>query len=53
MTHGITLGKLASTIHAYPTQGELLWKVANLFNKTRFSPSMKAWASWLLKRRLG
>lgn len=48
MTHGITLGQLAQTIHPYPTRSELLFKVASAYNRTRLTPRVKGWmARWL------
>ena len=42
MQHGIGLGKIANTIHPYPTQGEAVRKVGDLYNRTRLTPSRKA-----------
>jgi hypothetical protein len=39
MTHGLTLAQIASTIHAYPTRSEVVFKVASAYNKTRFTPT--------------
>jgi len=41
MTHGIGLGKIATAIHPYPTQGEAIRKVGDLYNKTRLTPFVK------------
>jgi pyruvate/2-oxoglutarate dehydrogenase complex dihydrolipoamide dehydrogenase (E3) component len=41
MTHGLGLGALASTMHPYPTQGEMLRKVADAYNRTRVTPILK------------
>jgi pyruvate/2-oxoglutarate dehydrogenase complex dihydrolipoamide dehydrogenase (E3) component len=41
MTAGIGLGKLASTIHPYPTQAEAIKKVADAYNRTRLTPLVK------------
>ncbi len=47
MTNGIGLGKIASTIHPYPTIGEAVRKVGDLYNRTRLTPkvasAMKKW----------
>lgn len=51
MTHGLTLGKIASTIHPYPTQSEVIFKVASEWNRTRLTPSVKGWMKWLLAMR--
>ena len=50
MTHGLGLRKIASTIHPYPTQGDAIRKVGDLYNRTRLTPFVKAlfrkWLSW-------
>ncbi len=38
MTGGLKLGTLAGTIHAYPTQVEVLKRIADQYNKTRLTP---------------
>lgn len=50
MTHGLGLKKIASTIHPYPTQGEAIRKVGDLYNRTRLTPLVKKlfkkWLAW-------
>ncbi len=46
MTHGLTLGQIASTIHPYPTRSELLFKVASAWNKGRLAPWMSQAMGW-------
>jgi len=50
MTHGLGLKKIASTIHPYPTQGDAIRKVGDLYNRTRLTPFVKGlfrkWLSW-------
>ena len=50
MTHGLGLKKIASTIHPYPTQGDAIRKVGDLYNRTRLTPFVKSlfrkWLSW-------
>ena len=50
MTHGLGLGKIASTIHPYPTQAEAIRKVGDMYNKTRLTPFVKSlfekWLTW-------
>ncbi len=50
MQHGIGLKKLASTIHPYPTQAEVIRKVGDQYNRTRLTPRIKRlmanWFSW-------
>lgn len=41
MTHGLTMGQLAATIHAYPTRSEVVFKAASAWNRTRLKPWMK------------
>ncbi len=38
MTTGLSLGKLAGVIHPYPTQASAVQKVAQAYNKKRFTP---------------
>jgi pyruvate/2-oxoglutarate dehydrogenase complex dihydrolipoamide dehydrogenase (E3) component len=44
MTHGIGLGKIARTIHPYPTQAEAIKKIGDAYNRTRLTP----WVKWML-----
>lgn len=53
MTHGVTLGGLANTIHAYPTQSEVLWKAAGAYNRSRMTPTIKGWLQRWFRWRLG
>lgn len=50
MTHGLGLKKIAATIHPYPTQGEAIRKVGDLYNRTRLTPFVKKlfhkWLEW-------
>jgi hypothetical protein len=50
MTQGIGLGSIANAIHPYPTQAEAIRKTGDLFNKTRFTPTVakwfKRWLAW-------
>lgn len=50
MTQGIGLGAIASTIHPYPTQGEAIRKVGDVYARTRLTPFVgkliKTWLSW-------
>ena len=50
MKYGIGLGKIAATIHAYPTFAELARKAGDKYNKTRLTPTAKKIFSWLYKR---
>ena len=48
VTHGIGLKKVASTIHPYPTNGEIWKKVADAHNRSRLTPTVKKWMTrWL------
>lgn len=42
MTQKIGLGSIANCIHPYPTQGEAIRKVGDLYNKTRLTPRVAA-----------
>jgi pyruvate/2-oxoglutarate dehydrogenase complex dihydrolipoamide dehydrogenase (E3) component len=50
MTAGIGLKTLAGTIHPYPTQSEALKRIADAYNRTRLSPTVKSlltkWLGW-------
>jgi pyruvate/2-oxoglutarate dehydrogenase complex dihydrolipoamide dehydrogenase (E3) component len=47
ITHGIGLGKIASTIHPYPTQSEVFRKAANQWRKGKLTPTVrKIFALW-------
>jgi pyruvate/2-oxoglutarate dehydrogenase complex dihydrolipoamide dehydrogenase (E3) component len=50
--HGIGLGGIASTIHAYPTFAELARKLGDKYNKTRLTPRAKKIFAWLYRRNL-
>lgn len=41
ITHGIGLRKLASVIHPYPTQAEVVKRAADAYNRTRLTPFVK------------
>lgn len=48
MTAGVGLGTLAKTIHPYPTQAEVIKKVADAYGRTRLTPVVK----WLFEKIL-
>ena len=50
MNAKIGLGKIASTIHAYPTFAELARKAGDKYNKTRLTPRAKKVFTWLYQR---
>jgi len=41
ITAGVGLGKIASTIHPYPTQGEVVKKAADLWRRGKLTPTVK------------
>jgi hypothetical protein len=41
MTHKLGLGKIADTIHPYPTQSEAIRQVGEAYNRTRLTPFTK------------
>lgn len=51
MKHGIGLGGIAETIHAYPTFAELARKAGDRYNRTRLTPRAKAAFTWLYRRQ--
>lgn len=50
MTRKIGLGSIANVIHPYPTQGEAVRQVGDLYNRTRLTPKVKnlfgKWLEW-------
>jgi pyruvate/2-oxoglutarate dehydrogenase complex dihydrolipoamide dehydrogenase (E3) component len=51
MTHKLGLKQIADTIHPYPTQGEAIRQVGDLYNRTRLTPLAKSIFSWLMAWR--
>lgn len=41
MTNGLGLGAIGKTMHPYPTQGEVLRKVADAWRRTKLTPFVK------------
>lgn len=50
MKHKLSLGALASVVHPYPTEAEIINKVAIEYNKTRLTPRIKRIMNWWMKR---
>ena len=50
MKHGIGLGKIAATIHVYPTFSEVARKAGDQYNKTRLTPFARKLFAWLYRR---
>jgi pyruvate/2-oxoglutarate dehydrogenase complex dihydrolipoamide dehydrogenase (E3) component len=48
--HGIGLGGIAATIHAYPTFAELARKLGDKYNKKRLTPLARKIFGWLYRR---
>ncbi|HVA40897.1 MAG TPA: mercuric reductase [Candidatus Binataceae bacterium] len=48
---GIGLGRIAGVIHPYPTQAEVIKKIADAYNRTRLTPSRKRLLTRLLAWR--
>jgi pyruvate/2-oxoglutarate dehydrogenase complex dihydrolipoamide dehydrogenase (E3) component len=50
MTAGLGLSAIGKTIHPYPTQGEVIKKLADAYNRTRLTPTvqkvLRAWLRW-------
>lgn len=50
MNHKIGLGSIANVIHPYPTQGEAVRKLGDLYNRTKLTPFVKRlfskWLNW-------
>ncbi len=52
MKHGIGLGKIAKTIHAYPTFAEAARKLGDSYNRTKLTPRAKSIFTWLFQRQI-
>ena len=50
MTKRLSLGALSGTIHCYPTQVEVLKRIADAYFRTKLTPRvaglMKKWLAW-------
>ncbi|HEU5359648.1 MAG TPA: mercuric reductase [Candidatus Deferrimicrobiaceae bacterium] len=50
VTAGLGLSAIGKTIHPYPTQGEVIKKLADAYNRTRLTPTVKkileTWLRW-------
>ena len=50
MGQGIGLGRIARTIHPYPTQADAIRRLGDAYNRTRLTPRVKrllaAWLRW-------
>ncbi len=51
VTHGLGLRKLATVIHPYPTQAEVIKRAADSYNRTRLTPGVKRLFKWVLAWR--
>lgn len=49
MTNGIGLGKIAASIHPYPTQAEAIRKVGDVYSRTKLTPFAARFLKWMLK----
>jgi pyruvate/2-oxoglutarate dehydrogenase complex dihydrolipoamide dehydrogenase (E3) component len=45
------LGTIANVIHPYPTQGEVIKKAADAYNRGRLTPRVKTLFKWWLAAR--
>lgn len=50
ITNGLGLGAIGDTIHPYPTQAEVIKRLADAYNRTRLTPFVKkllsGWMKW-------
>ncbi|MCO4744199.1 MAG: mercuric reductase [Proteobacteria bacterium] len=51
MTNGVTLGQIASTIHAYPTRMDIVKRLGDSYNRTRLTPFVATLLKTLLAWR--
>ena len=49
MAGGLGLGGLTSVIHPYPTQADAIRQVANAYNRTRLTPTVKRLFEWVIR----
>lgn len=49
MTNRVGLGKIAASIHPYPTQGEAIRKVGDLYSRTKLTPFAARFLKWMLR----
>jgi pyruvate/2-oxoglutarate dehydrogenase complex dihydrolipoamide dehydrogenase (E3) component len=49
VTHGIGLAKIASVIHPYPTQGEVVKKAADIWRRGKLTPTVKKIFDWFFR----
>lgn len=51
ITNGLGISAIAKTIHPYPTQGEIIKRLGDAYNRTRLTPFVKnllsGWLKWL------
>ena len=53
MTNKVGLGKIASTIHPYPTQAEAIRKLGDQFNRTKLTPTSTKLLHFLMRLNVG
>jgi len=53
MTHGLGMGKLASSIHPYPTQAEAIRKLGDQYSKSRLTSTTKRLLDFLMRLNVG
>lgn len=53
MSNGIGLGKIAASIHPYPTQSEAIRKLGDQYNRTRLTRTSKGMLGFLRKFNVG
>jgi pyruvate/2-oxoglutarate dehydrogenase complex dihydrolipoamide dehydrogenase (E3) component len=49
VTHGIGLNQIASVIHPYPTQGEVVKKAADTWRRGKLTPTVKKVFDWFFR----
>lgn len=49
MTAGISLGKIGSVIHPYPTESEIIKRAADTYNRRRLTPQTRRLLSGIIK----
>jgi pyruvate/2-oxoglutarate dehydrogenase complex dihydrolipoamide dehydrogenase (E3) component len=47
-THGLKLSHIASTIHPYPTKGEIVKRLGDAYMRTKLTPTVGTWLARFL-----
>lgn len=51
MASGVGLGAIANVVHPYPTQAEVIRKAADVYNRSRLTPTVRKLFNWWMAAR--